>query len=309
MSDSKEKNLTRFLLTFFLSWIGSIIINNTDLKPNGYKSRTLAYFFLSVITGGIYGLVASIANLSFDPAKPSNIGYAKEEGYVHTSLTNSAQSTISASTASAMPPPTMTLKLQIQKITVLCMAIFSLVMLFFPIAEIREFLPLHRNIPTGFSFITGSDRAYYGWRIPARIFCFLILIASIVMIVLTLKNFKKVRSNDQIAAYISIACSVLYMVIGIFYQVSISDDYNITPTPFYAGLIVEVLLLLAYFLIGKLNFAQNVQQPVSMPTAPQEDALSIDDKVNSIKHFAELKENGIITEEEFDKMKKKFLDM
>ena len=71
-------NLTRFLLTFFLGWIGSLIINHTGLKPEGFRSRTLAYLFLSMITCGIYGLVASICNLMFDPAKERNIGYKKD---------------------------------------------------------------------------------------------------------------------------------------------------------------------------------------------------------------------------------------
>lgn len=74
----ENKNLVRFLLTFFLGWIGSIIINHSSLKPEGYTSRTVAYFFLPLITLGIYGLVASICNLSFDPAKAKNIGYAKD---------------------------------------------------------------------------------------------------------------------------------------------------------------------------------------------------------------------------------------
>ena len=73
-----NKNVTRFLLTFFLGWIGSLIINHTSLKPEGYSSRSLAYFFLSYITFGIYGLVASICNLMFDPAKERNIGYKKD---------------------------------------------------------------------------------------------------------------------------------------------------------------------------------------------------------------------------------------
>ncbi len=73
-----NNNLVRFLLTFFLGWIGSVIINHTGLKPQGFTSRSLAYFFLSIITFGIYGLVASICNLTFDPNKPSNIGYIKE---------------------------------------------------------------------------------------------------------------------------------------------------------------------------------------------------------------------------------------
>lgn len=74
----KEGNVVRFLLTFFLGWIGSIIINCTSLKPNGFRSRSLAYFFLTIITCGIYGLVASICNLTFDPNKERNIGYARD---------------------------------------------------------------------------------------------------------------------------------------------------------------------------------------------------------------------------------------
>lgn len=74
----ENKNLSRFLLTFFLGWIGSLIINNTNLKPEGYKCRTLAYLLLPLVTFGIYGLVASISNFSFDPTKEKNIGYEKE---------------------------------------------------------------------------------------------------------------------------------------------------------------------------------------------------------------------------------------
>lgn len=74
----ENKNLARFLLTFFLGWIGSVIINHSSLKPDGYTSRTVAYFFLSIITFGIYGLVASICNLLFDPSKSKNIGYLKD---------------------------------------------------------------------------------------------------------------------------------------------------------------------------------------------------------------------------------------
>ncbi len=73
-----NNNVVRFILTFFLGWIGSLIINHTSLKPEGYTSRTAAYIFLTMITFGIYGLVASICNLSFNPDKPRNIGYSKD---------------------------------------------------------------------------------------------------------------------------------------------------------------------------------------------------------------------------------------
>ena len=73
-----NNNLARFLLTFFLGWIGSFIINHTNLKPAGWKSRTCAYFFLPLITFGIYGLVASICNFTFNASSGSNIGYFKD---------------------------------------------------------------------------------------------------------------------------------------------------------------------------------------------------------------------------------------
>ena len=73
-----NKNIARFLLTFFLGFIGSIVINHSSLKPEGYTSRTWAYFLLTYLTLGIYPLVASICNLLFDPAKPKNIGYKKD---------------------------------------------------------------------------------------------------------------------------------------------------------------------------------------------------------------------------------------
>ena len=73
-----NNKLVRFLLTFFLGWIGSIIINHTSLKPEGFTSRTGLYIFLTPITLGIYGLVAAICNLTFDPAKEKNIGYKKD---------------------------------------------------------------------------------------------------------------------------------------------------------------------------------------------------------------------------------------
>ena len=75
---NSNDRLVRFLLTFFLGFIGSIVINHSNLKPVGWKSRTLAYFFLGLITFGIYSMVASICNLSFNPNAPTNIGYFRD---------------------------------------------------------------------------------------------------------------------------------------------------------------------------------------------------------------------------------------
>lgn len=73
-----SNNLVHFLLTFFLGWIGSLIINHTSLKRPGYTCRTGAYIGLTIVTFGIYGLVASICNLFFDPSKERNIGWKKD---------------------------------------------------------------------------------------------------------------------------------------------------------------------------------------------------------------------------------------
>lgn len=69
--------IVRFLLTFLLGFIGSFVINHSGLRPIGYKSRTAAYFWLGIFTFGIYPLVASICNLTFNSSNPSNIGYFK----------------------------------------------------------------------------------------------------------------------------------------------------------------------------------------------------------------------------------------
>ncbi len=82
MNNNNNNNLVRFLLTFFLGWIGSVIINHSSLKPAGFRSRSLAYFFLSMVTLGIYGLVASICNLTFDVNKGQNIGYIRENAQI-----------------------------------------------------------------------------------------------------------------------------------------------------------------------------------------------------------------------------------
>lgn len=71
-------NNYRKILTFFLGWIGSLIINHTSLKPEGYTSKTGWYLIAGYLTAGIYSLVASIFNLFFDPAKEKNIGYKKD---------------------------------------------------------------------------------------------------------------------------------------------------------------------------------------------------------------------------------------
>ncbi|MDR1138583.1 MAG: hypothetical protein LBK70_01765 [Clostridiales bacterium] len=76
--DNKNPNaLVCFLLTFFLGWIGSFIVNAAGLNPPGWKSRTGAYIGFGILTCGIYSLVASICNFAFDATKSSNIGYYK----------------------------------------------------------------------------------------------------------------------------------------------------------------------------------------------------------------------------------------
>ncbi len=63
------KNVIRFILTFFLGFIGSIIINHTELKPEGFTSRSWAYFLLTYITFGIYPSLLRSATSSSIPLR------------------------------------------------------------------------------------------------------------------------------------------------------------------------------------------------------------------------------------------------
>ena len=67
----------RFFLILCLGWLGSFIINHSGLKPEGWKSRSWAYFILGYITCGIYTLVGAIAQFSFNPESEKNVGYFK----------------------------------------------------------------------------------------------------------------------------------------------------------------------------------------------------------------------------------------
>ena len=68
-------NIVRALLIWFLWFIGSIIINYTPLRPQGFKSRTLGLLFFGILTLGIYVLVVAVCNLIFNPNSDRNIGY------------------------------------------------------------------------------------------------------------------------------------------------------------------------------------------------------------------------------------------
>lgn len=73
-----ENKLARFLLTLFLGFIGSFVINHSKLKIEGWQSRTVSYLVFGILTLGIYQVVAAIFNLVFDPRNETNIGYMKE---------------------------------------------------------------------------------------------------------------------------------------------------------------------------------------------------------------------------------------
>ncbi|MDI9503953.1 MAG: hypothetical protein QM205_03320 [Bacillota bacterium] len=74
----QNQNLIYFLLLFFLTWIGSLIINYSSLKPNGWKSRTLAHFFLNLLTFGLYSIIVAILALNFDENRATNIGFFRD---------------------------------------------------------------------------------------------------------------------------------------------------------------------------------------------------------------------------------------
>lgn len=68
-----NNKIYRALLIFFLGWIGSVIINRTALKPEGWTSRS---WLVALVP--FYGLIALIGAFTFDAAKESNMGYVKD---------------------------------------------------------------------------------------------------------------------------------------------------------------------------------------------------------------------------------------
>lgn len=68
-----NNKIYRALLIFFLGWIGSVIINRTALKPEGWTSRS---WLVALVP--FYALIALIGAFTFDPAKESNMGYVKD---------------------------------------------------------------------------------------------------------------------------------------------------------------------------------------------------------------------------------------
>jgi len=75
---SEERRLVYCLLILFLGFIGGIVINNSYLKPEKWRVRTLSLFFLGILTFGIYQIVVAICALTFDANRQHNIGFFEE---------------------------------------------------------------------------------------------------------------------------------------------------------------------------------------------------------------------------------------
>ncbi|MBQ7236580.1 MAG: SHOCT domain-containing protein [Clostridia bacterium] len=317
MNYEKDKNLTRFLLTFFLGWIGSIIINSTNLKPKGYKSRTLAYFFLTSITFGIYGLVAAISNLSFDPSKESNIGYAKEEGYVYNA--NSYQNdTIDyvIDNNQLQNNTCVTTNTVIQKVIVMIMAILSLLTLTFTLC--KSGLAFTMYVENGFTFLAFKSiliSSYFSWAIYLiGAFSILFLLVSLILITLSIFNFFIKKRFNLIIIVASIVIAVLYMIIGIVFVIVCNVTYGYDyyfRTFAYIPLILQIILLVAYIICGKIKtFSKEITQDKTQNNVSVSAILSramVEEQ--QINKYKEMLDNGIITEEEYNEKKRKILGL
>ena len=331
MENEKEKNLTRFLLTFFLGWIGSIIINCTDLKPKGYKSRSLAYFFLPFITFGIYGLVASICNLTFDPSKPSNIGYYRDYSEPITSSSNNNNYISTPKTVSN----DLTIRSLVQKIINCLSALFALIMLTFNIVETvidytksyyftRDF----KQPENGFAFMDFASEYIlyeeYEWAtLLIGCLCIIFLLVSLALIAITiLKLIDKKAPSNIIFTIVPLVMSVLYMLIGNAF-VAISSKswsgyimYTGVNTPFF----IHVVLLVAFIIVGKYApekiISKNTSTKAIETTQPYISQQPIENtketKVSDIEmleKLANLKNQGLLTDEEFETKKKQLLGL
>jgi len=321
MDNEKSKNSTRFLLTFFLGWIGSLIINCTDLKPKGYKCRTLAYLFLTGFTLGIYGLVASISNLTFDPAKESNIGYVREEGYSFEQ--EGMQENSKTQPVKDIANCDNSLSSLIRKFVVLAMSIFNVFTLNFSLC--REVSSGYSE--NGFTFMTFTSRLITAqeniWMIYfSGAFCLLFFLISIALIVFSIKNFaiKNVKVFNSKIIVTNLILAILYMALAIIMTETqkAQDSWDIFvftyTTNAYVPVILQIILFVIYVSVGK--YVKNiilkdgkssvVNEVVNFPTIERKNVATQND-LDVLERFANLKEKGIITEEEFLEKKKEIL--
>ena len=309
----KEKNTTRFLLTFFLGWIGSLIINHSDFKPKGYKSRTLAYIFLTYITFGIYGLVASISNLSFDPDMGKTIGYVRDytDQYV---LKNTDESSMSTSTSASNSTlvsgsqfnydfGTLTLKNQFKALISIILAFVNLITILFP----WWLTPSCYGVDTLLSWENEDITVWIG------LFAWLSFIAAIILLIVAIRNVKYFICDEKLIMIASIVCTIVYMLLQTFYVSGILTYHNfieILHNVYPKGLCIEIVLLFMYAFVSKMNISMKSKQAtVAAQAVDSKVVVPTMDDIELVRKLSELKELGVISQEEFDEKKKQILGM
>lgn len=236
------------------------------------------------------------------------------------------------------------IKLLIKKCIVATMALMSFLTLAFTVCRTTS-IGSYRDTyaESGFSFL-GFESQFFADSNGVGVFfigffCMLILLASIVVITLATFNviFRKKFKADMPIIIISLITAFVYMVVGIIVAICIAadyadfSDYILVTTSAYVPFILQSMLLAGYIVISKVfpgeepkvvvpatPVAQAVAQPqvvtpatpVATPVAPApQKQFSSMEKIETLKKYAELRDSGILSEEEFATMKKDLLGL
>ena len=160
----------------------------------------------------------------------------------------------------------------------------------------------------------------YNWgAIVCGVIDLLILLSGIVALILAAYSFVKINKESRFSLaiiIIAMVTSFLYMIEGIVFVSICKETYTTLLTKYlhtvsFVPFILQTVLLATYIACNKLiKCADDVTQPHQNATRTSpvsSDIHQASNKIELLKQYKELLDNGVITQEEFDAKKKEWL--
>ncbi len=236
----------------------------------------------------------------------------------------------------------------IKRIIVLVMASFTFLMLAFKLCKVGyndSYLYNYGRVyyDSGFSIMSFNStiiaKGYdYEWAIYLLgLTSISLFLVSFVVIAGAIFNliFRNKMNLDVLFIIVSMVLTGFYMIMGIIYfiiaKIEYSSDYYNVGTAAFWPFLLEIFLLIGYIVIANVFKAENtttpqqsssylvkssqsyqsaskpIAQPAKPAAAPKKELST--ENLNLLKQLADLKEQNIISEEEFNTKKKELLGL
>lgn len=217
------------------------------------------------------------------------------------------------------------MELNVKKIVLLClcvaMALMILLGMLFNVVQLsnKGDVADHEN---GYTLLTFSSdfilSSSYDWgAVVCGVVNLLILlsgVAALVMAIYTLVNFNKPPKFNLVIIVLAGVTSTMYMIEGAVFASIVKSTYNpifsdYIHTVSFVPMILQAFLVVAYVLCNIFipeKSAKNASSSANAPAATNE-VQQTANKVTILKQYKELLDSGVITQEEFDEQKKKWL--